>query len=157
MATELIIACHPAVGYLIPPCVEHLQALRLARVIAHLRRDMACLASWLVVCPLCGQRQAEVEQGMIMARDVPHEDPDLAGVHLAPVPAPLALHPDRMRAPLGETAGIKRNDAIGFPQPLDDLTHQHAHQRAMIPGGGTDELLQDQALDVDQRRDVLGS
>jgi hypothetical protein len=26
----------------------------------------------------------------------------------------------------------------------------------MIPGGGANELLQDQALDIDQRRDILG-
>ena len=61
-----------------------------------------------------------------------------------------------MRAPLGEAAGIKGDDAIGFPQLLDHLPHQHAHQRAMIPGGSADELLQDQALDIDQRCDVLG-
>jgi hypothetical protein len=93
---------------------------------------------------------------MIVARDVPHEDADLAVVDLAPVATPLALHPDRMRAPLGEAAGIKGNDALGFPQPIDHLPHQHTNQRAMIPGGGADELLQNQALDVNQRCDVLG-
>jgi hypothetical protein len=93
---------------------------------------------------------------MVGARDVPHEDADLAVVNLAPVATPLALHPDRMRAPLEEAARIKGDDAIGFPQLLDSLPHQHAHQRAMIPGGGADERLQDQALNIDQRRDVLG-
>src|SRR5438093_13701717 len=92
---------------------------------------------------------------MVVTRDVPHEDADLAVVDLASVATPLALHPDRMRAPLGEAAGIKGDDAIGFPQLLDHLPHQHAYQRAMIPGSGTDELLQDQALDIDQRRDGL--
>jgi hypothetical protein len=50
---------------------------------------------------------------------------------------------------------IKGDDAIGVPQLLDHLPHQHAYQRAMIPGGGADERLQDQALDIDQRRDGL--
>ena len=82
--------------------------------------------------------------------------PHLAVVDFAAVAAPLALHPDRMRAPLGEAAGIKGDDAIGFPQLLDHLPDQHLDQRAMIPGRGADELLQDQALDIDQRGDVLG-
>src|SRR5688572_11621042 len=33
------------------------------------------------------------------ARDVPHEDANLAVVDLAPVATPLPFHPDRMRAP----------------------------------------------------------
>ena len=93
---------------------------------------------------------------MVVARDVPHEDANLAVVDLAPVATPLALHSHRMCAALGEAAGIKSDDAIGFPQPLDHLPNQHAHQRAMIPGGGADELLQDEALDIDQGRNHLG-
>jgi len=61
-----------------------------------------------------------------------------------------------MRAPLGEAAGIEGNDPIGFPQPLDHLADQHRDQRAMIPGRSADELLQDQALDIDQSRNRLG-
>src|SRR5215470_16996664 len=102
MATQLIIACHPVVWHLIPPRVEHLQALFLPCLIAYLQRHMACLTSVLVPCPVLGQKQAEVEQGMVVARDVAHEDPDLAVVHLAPVAAPLALHAHRVRAALGE-------------------------------------------------------
>src|SRR5882724_643647 len=67
MATQLIIACDPAVRHLITPGVEYLQALRLSRVILHLFWHVACLASWLVPCPLLRQGQAEVEHGMIMA------------------------------------------------------------------------------------------
>jgi hypothetical protein len=72
------------------------------------------------------------------------------------VAAPLPLHPDRMRAPLGETAGIEGDDPIGFPQPLDHLSDQHRDQRAMIPERGADERLQDQAFDIDQSRNRLG-
>ena len=61
-----------------------------------------------------------------------------------------------MRAPLGEAAGIKGDDAIGLPQLLDPLPHPHTHQRAMSPGGSADELLQDEALDINQRCDVRG-
>jgi hypothetical protein len=91
-----------------------------------------------------------------VVRDVPHEDADLAVVDLAPVATPPALHPDRMRAPLREAAGIKGDEAIGLPQRLDYLPHQHTPQGAMIPGGSADELLQDVALDINQRCDVLG-
>src|SRR5207302_10812447 len=89
VAPQLIIAGDPAVRHLLPPRVEHLQALFLPCLIAYFQRHMACLASLLVSCPVLGQRQAEVQQGMVVARDVAHEDPDLAVVHLAPVAAPL--------------------------------------------------------------------
>jgi len=35
------------------------------------------------------------------------------------------------------------------------LSDQHLDQRAMIPGCGADEVLDDLSLDVDERRDVL--
>ncbi|HSX78836.1 MAG TPA: hypothetical protein VLQ80_09725, partial [Candidatus Saccharimonadia bacterium] len=93
---------------------------------------------------------------MLLTTDVAHEYTDLAVVDLAPVAAPWPFHPYRMRAPLGKAPGIKGDDALGFPHLIGYLPNQHAHQRAMIPGGGANELLQDQALDIDQRRDVLG-
>src|SRR5207244_9309468 len=113
VAAQFIIACAPAVRHLIPPRVEHLQTLRLSRVIPYLLWDVACLASPLVARPLLGQGQAEVEHGMVVMRDVSHEDADLAAVDLATVTTPLPLHPNRVRAALGETAGIEGNDAIG--------------------------------------------
>jgi hypothetical protein len=93
---------------------------------------------------------------MIPARHVPHEDADLTGVDLAAVATPWPFHPDRMRAPLGETAGIKSDDAIGFPQPRDHLADQHLDQWPVIPGRGTDEVLQDLSLDLDQGGNLLG-
>jgi hypothetical protein len=152
MAPELVIACHPTVGHLIPPPVEHLHTLLLACVIPHLQRHMACVASLCIPGPLLGQEQAEIEQRMVAARDVPHEHPNLAIVDLAPVAAPLTLDAHRVRASFGETAGIKRDDAIGFPQPSDDLTDQHLDQRPVIPGSSADEVLHDQALDLNQCR-----
>src|SRR5262249_22849600 len=100
VATELIIAGDPAVWHLIPPRVEHLQTLFLSRLISYLQRHVACLASLLVPCPVFGQGQAEIQQGMVVRRDVAHEDADLAVVDLTPVATPLALHPYRMCAPL---------------------------------------------------------
>jgi|RhiMetdeSRZDD1v2_1073273.scaffolds.fasta_scaffold398988_2 hypothetical protein len=70
--------------------------------------------------------------------------------------APLALHPHRRRPPLREAAGIKGDDAIGGPQRLAHLSDPHRAQRAMLPGRWADDLLQDHALDLDQRRDGLG-
>jgi len=69
---------------------------------------------------------------------------------------PLPLDSHRVRAPLGDTAEIKGDDAIGFSQPLDHLSNQHLDQRLVVPGGGADEVLHDQALDIDQGRDFLG-
>src|SRR6266446_1243180 len=100
VAPQFIISCDPAVGHLITPSIEHLQALLVPRVIPHLRRDMALRTPLLILCPVLGKGQAEVEQGMVVARDVPHEDADLAVVALAPVATPLALHAYRMRAAL---------------------------------------------------------
>jgi hypothetical protein len=75
---------------------------------------MAVLASWLVSCPLLRQGQAEVEQGMLLTRDVAHEHTDLAIVDFSPVPAPLTFDAHGVRASFGEAAGIKGDDAIGF-------------------------------------------
>jgi hypothetical protein len=72
------------------------------------------------------------------------------------VATPLALDTHRVRAPFGKTAGIKGDDAIGFPQPLDHLSDQPLDQRPVIPGRGADEVLDDLALHIDQGRDVLG-
>ncbi len=80
----------------------------------------------------------------------------LTGVDFALVATPLALHPDRRRAPLRDTVGIKGDDAVGLPSLLDHLSDQHRDQGTMIPGRGADEVLHDLALDLDQRRDVLG-
>src|SRR5262249_40323107 len=61
-----------------------------------------------------------------------------------------------MRPPLREAAGIKSHDAIGFPQSLNDLSDQYLDQGPVIPERGANEVLQDLALDIHQRRDVLG-
>ena len=61
-----------------------------------------------------------------------------------------------MRPPLREAAGIKGDHPIGFPQLLDDLSDQYLDQWTMIPGRGPNELLQDQALDIDEGRNLLG-
>jgi hypothetical protein len=156
VAPQFIVTRHPAVRDLLSPQVEHLQTLVLSRAILHLLWHVAFFAPFRVSCPLLRQRQPEVKQGMVVARDVPHEDAYLAVVDFPSVATPLALHPDRMRAPLGKAAGIESNNAIGFTELIDHLPNQYVNQRAMIPGGRADELLQDQALDIDQRRDVLG-
>src|SRR5215510_3103966 len=122
VATQFIIAGDPAVWHLIPPRVEHLHTLLLAGLVPHLRWHVAGLASWLIPCPLLRQRQTEVEQGVIVARDVAHEHTDLAIVDLPPVATPLALDPDRVRAAFGETARIESDDAIGCAQPLGHLS-----------------------------------
>jgi hypothetical protein len=61
VATQLIIAGHPAMGHLSTPRLEHLQALLLTRVIPHRLGHMALLASGRVSCPLLREGQAEVE------------------------------------------------------------------------------------------------
>ena len=61
-----------------------------------------------------------------------------------------------MRAALREAAGIESDHAIGFPPLLDHLGDQDRDQRAMIPRCGTDEVLDDLSLDIDQGRNLLG-
>ena len=72
------------------------------------------VAPLLVVRPLLRERQPEVEQRMVVFRDIAHEDADLAVIDFAPVPTPLPFDPDRVRAALGETARIEGDDAIGM-------------------------------------------
>src|SRR5215471_2475899 len=96
VATHLVITGDPAVRHLMPPRVEHLHTQLLAGLVPHLRWHAACLASWLIPCPLLRQRQTEVEQGVIVARDVAHEHADLAVVDLPSVAAPLTLDAHRM-------------------------------------------------------------
>ena len=93
---------------------------------------------------------------MRIIRDLAHEDADLAVVDFAPVATPLAFDPDRMDTPLGETARIEGDDAIGLAQAMDHLRHQHLDQGTMIPGRSANELLDDQSLDINERGDVLG-
>jgi hypothetical protein len=60
-----------------------------------------------------------------------------------------------VRTAFGETAGIERDDALRLAQAIGHLTHQHLDQRLVVPGRGANEGLQDLALDIDERRDVL--
>jgi len=116
---------------------------------------MAFLALLRISCPLLGQGQAEVEQGMIVATDVSHVHPDLAVVDLASMTTPLPLHPHRVRAAFGETAGIEGDNAIGFAQPIGHLSDSHGHQGPMIPWHRADEVLDDLSLDIDEGGDLL--
>ncbi len=61
----------------------------------------------------------------------------------------------RMRPALGEATGIEGDEAIGFAQPLGHLSDSHGHQRTMILWHRADEVLDNLALDLDERRDVL--
>ena len=51
---------------------------------------------------------------MLIISNIAHEDANLAVVDFAPVATPLALHPHRVRAALGETARIEGDDTIGM-------------------------------------------
>jgi hypothetical protein len=93
---------------------------------------------------------------MLVARDVAPEDADRTLVNLASVATPLAFDAHRMRAPFGDTARIEGDDASGLAQAIGPLSHPHLDQRAMIPRGRPDECLDDLALDINQRRNVLG-
>jgi hypothetical protein len=149
VAAQFIVAGYPAVGDLISPLVEHLQALLLARLIPYLRWHMTFLASPHVPCPVLRQIQPEVEQGMVVVTDIAHEHTDLAVVDFSSVAAPLPFDTYRMRATFKETTGIEGNDAIRLTQSIGHLTHQHLDQRAMRPWGGANKFLQDLSLDID--------
>ena len=68
---------------------------------------------------------AEVEQGMIVARDVPHEDARPGSCRPCPGGYTTGASPRPNASALGEAAGIKGDDAIGFPQLRDHLPNQH--------------------------------
>ena len=70
--------------------------------------------------------------------------------------APLPFDAHRVRAALGETTGIKGDDAIGCTQLIDHLSDQYRDQRAVVPGRDADEVLDDLSIDIDQGGDVLG-
>src|SRR4029450_745822 len=156
VATERIIAGDPSMRHLLTPRVEHLSTLLLARLRAPLHWSVARRAPLLAVRPLLRERQPEVEQRMVVFRDIAHKDADLAVIDFAPVPTPLPFDPDRVRAALGETARIEGDDAIGLAQLMDYLRHPHLDQGTMIPWRGANELLDDLALDINERGDVLG-
>jgi len=93
---------------------------------------------------------------MLLISNVAHEDTDLAVVDFAPMATPLAFDPDRMDTPLGETARIEGEDAIGLAQAMHHLMYQHLTQWSMIPWCGADEGLDDLSLDIDARGNGLG-
>jgi len=53
-----------------------------------------------------------------------------------------------MHTALREAARIKGDDAIGFPQLIDHLSDEYLEQRAMVPEGCANEVLQDLSLDI---------
>src|SRR5262249_57344260 len=156
LAPQRIITRRPAVGHLLTPLVKHFQALLLPCLVTHLGRYMACLAPWRITYPFLGQRQPEIEQGMLIISNVAHEDADLTVIDFAPGPTPLPVDPDRLGATLGEAARIEGENTIGLAQAMDHLRHQHLDQRTMIPWHRADEGLQDLSLNIDERGDVLG-
>jgi hypothetical protein len=156
LATQLIIPWHPAMGHLRPPRRTPFQARRVPCLIAHRLRHVAGRASWRIPCPGLRQGQAEVEHGRLRATDLAQKDADLALVPLAPMTTPVALDAHRGGASFGNTAGIEGADAIRFAQLLDDWSHPHVHQRALIPGRRAEEGLDAQALDIDSGGKRLG-
>src|SRR5215467_15431984 len=74
VAPQLIITRHPAVWDVHAPRVEHLQTLLVARVVTHFWRHMACLTPLLIAGPFLREIQPEVEQRMVIFRDIAHED-----------------------------------------------------------------------------------
>ena len=106
--------------------------------------------------PTLRQRQTEVEQGVLVARDVAHEHADLAVVNLTSVATPLALDAHRVRAALGETTRIEGDDAIGLTPLLGHFTDEDRPQRLVVPWGNTDKVLDDLSLHIDPGRDGLG-
>src|SRR5207237_6229015 len=84
----------------------------LTRLVRHLWWHVTCLTPLLIAYPFLRQIQPEVEQGMLLISNIAHEDANLAVVDFAPVATPLALHPHRVRAALGETARIEGDDTF---------------------------------------------
>ncbi len=88
----------------------------LAGLVTHLGWHVACLAPLLIAAPFLREIQSEIEQRMVVARDITHKHADLAVVDFASVATPLAFDPDGMDAAFGETARIEGEDTIGWPK-----------------------------------------
>ena len=61
-----------------------------------------------------------------------------------------------MDTPLGETAWIEGEDAIGLAQAMHHVRYQHLNQWSMIPWCGADECLEDLSLEIYKSGNVLG-
>ena len=109
----------------------------------------------LVLGPLPGQVEADIDQGVVAAADVGEVDADLAVVDLAQAAAPLPLHADRGGALLGEGRRVEDEDPVGATQLLAHLAGQFGEPGVVVPGGLADELLQRLAVLVVQVGDGL--
>src|SRR5262249_4178372 len=150
-----IIPRDPALRPRRPPQGEPLPTLGLSRLLRHVRRAVACSASWRVAWPLPRQGHAEVEHGMGRVRDVAHHHTAWAVVALAPVAAPWALPTHRRRAALGKTAGINGAEGLGLAPALGPLANHHGEHRALSPREGADAVWEAWSLHSDARRPGL--
>ena len=62
----------------------------------------------------------------------------------------LAFDTAGVRALLGEVRAVADEHPIGFGPGLDDVLTQSVEQRAVLPGGDTDEVLQAFARDAEE-------
>jgi hypothetical protein len=81
------------------------------------------LTPLFVASPFLGQIQSEVEQSVVLWRDITHKYTDLAVINFASVTTPLPFDPNGMSAALGEAARIEGDNASGVAQMLRHLTH----------------------------------
>jgi hypothetical protein len=88
--------------------------------------------------------------------DVGEVHPDLAVLQLPEPAAPLPLNPDGGRALLGEGRRIEHQHGVRFAQLRPDLPGQLGQERAVVPVGLADELLEPLPLPVVEVRDRLG-
>jgi hypothetical protein len=115
VAAQLIVTRDLTMRDVFTPQVEHLHTLVGSRVVLHLLRPMAGVASLLIPGPFLGKVQPEVEQGVIVARDVPHVDAHLAVVHLPRWPRHWRFTPTEWVPPLGKLLESKAIMPSGSP------------------------------------------
>src|SRR3954447_18351932 len=88
-AAHLVVTGPPPVRQQRATFVEHLQGQPVAGAEAHAPGHAGLLAPLAVGGPLRGQIEADIDEGVLLARGVAEEDADLAVLDLAQPAAPL--------------------------------------------------------------------
>ena len=79
---------------------------------------------------------------MPLGRDIGQKDADLAIVLLAQPTTPLPGDAATVGALLGEAAGVEHQDSVGVGQFVGDMPTQFVGDGPVVPGPGTDEILE---------------
>jgi hypothetical protein len=106
------------------------------------------LASFVILCPLLGEEEAVIEQGVTEPTSITEEDTDLTVIDLAKSATILTLDAAGVSAFLGEAGTIADENAVGVIPDFTDMQTKFAEDGGIAPGGDAEEVLKDFASDA---------